>query len=103
MTPELSAMFCALKGRTRKSRFANQRQSPAVSRLLPTPEPVPWSITTRGISRKLVDLDCIDFLVQQLLELPDVVGFTHKGEGNEIHVMLQPKEDVAPILLGDRG
>jgi len=42
-------MFCALKGKTRKPRFFNNRQNPAAKTLLPTPEPVPWNIKMLGI------------------------------------------------------
>src|SRR5690606_41277373 len=36
------------------------------------------------------------------LQLADVPGPPHEGQGDEIHVLLHRKGDVAPVLLGDR-
>src|SRR5207247_2442379 len=43
-TDAFRAMFCALKGATRMRARTKSRQRAAVRRLLPTPEPVPWTI-----------------------------------------------------------
>ena len=48
-TAALFDMFCGLKGRTERPRFRASRQRPATSTVLPTSEPVPWSMIAFAI------------------------------------------------------
>src|SRR3954453_21440197 len=51
VTAALFDMFCGLNGRTLRPRRVKARASPATSSDLPTSEPVPCSISARGIRR----------------------------------------------------
>src|SRR5205823_875128 len=55
VTKALLDIFCALKGATRTPRRAKIRQSAAQSRLLPTEDPVPCSISARPVMRRATD------------------------------------------------
>ena len=52
VTAEFSAMFCGLKGATRRPRRASTRASPATSVLLPASEVVPWTIKVAALVMK---------------------------------------------------
>ena len=56
-TAALLDMFCGLNGRTRRPRLRAARQSPATSTLLPTSDPVPWSMIARDMSWPLLHRD----------------------------------------------
>ncbi len=57
VTAALSAMFCDLKGATRYPARAKRRQRAAARTLLPTPEPVPWTIR-QGAGALMVPSRC---------------------------------------------
>ncbi len=46
-------MFCALKGATRRPARRKIRQSAVTTRLFPTYDAVPWTITVRAIIEAL--------------------------------------------------
>ena len=52
-TAALFDMFCGLNGLTDMPRFLAARQSPATSTVLPTSDPVPWSMIALAMIQRM--------------------------------------------------
>ena len=81
VTKELSDMFCALNGATRRPSWRRIRQSAAARTLLPAFEPVPWNMIT-GVRRGAVWPCASERLPEGAAEAAVLLGRPH-GDAEE--------------------